>query len=498
MKTKLFLIFLTFLFTSQLFGQTFYEAAYKAKPKKLSNFIEQKLSGLYSRDEQRREKALEAIQAATHKTLRKGDSFFPYHILGSYVLGEGAPARFNLDKEFRGQINKVQEKALNYLNEQAKESELSVSSREVIVRQLSKVAVMKKIHNFDLIEDTVNVLIDIAKSDNQILSHAAIAGLKEVSLKSQKRWSDISKDAVKAIVTGLDESRTERQRVAFLESLDILRKAKYKTPAIEYLWGEVNSSLDEIRSPLLQDKVKLLMSDILRQKAGSSFRDEIKKGKKELSRLEPIKKVNRDPLNEVLTLVKEEVNPSYLEAALDRLLKETRKDRIFLHHVYSNLGNIILHPEISDYKLRLLNNALITLTHDVNSPLFYYRTSLNLLGQIAIFRNSSKANISIIMLANLLSSTDHPALLLPILDEIYQTTSSNLPIWVQQRLVTLFFIQAGDSPNEEVALEAAKYLGKIGRRSNQIALKWEAVSRLQQLAEHAKEESVKQFATSWK
>ena len=479
-------------------AQTFYDSVSKAKASQLPEQVQKQLLTLYDRDEDRREAALNKVLAASRQSLYEGDSFFPFKILGDYVLAIRAPQALESDEDYRDEIKDLREKALIFLIDEAKNEELTLTSREFAIYQIARIAPVENLPDFDWNEDATGALATLAEGDNLILQHAAIVGAKPITLKNGEKWESLAEIAAGILTVNLTNAKTEIQRISFLESIDILHQAKMKNDATEKIWNDVSGALGDIQSPRLQDQISELMAPLLKLKSGAMFKDEVQEAREELANMELHKKLTKEPTHELLTLLKEETDPIELEAALNRLIEESKKNRALLYVVYAEITGVTLNSEISSYKLRLLNDALIRITHGVDSTLFYYRTSLLFLGEISIHRKTPQANIPLVMLSNLLTSTDHPSLILPVLKEINLAIASDLPVWIRKRLVTLLFLQAGDSPNEKVSLEAAKYLSKIVNKSNNIAIKWEVLQRFDLLAKFAKEEETKKFAANWK
>ena len=119
------------------------------------------------------------------------------------------------------------------------------------------------------------------------------------------------------------------------------------------------------------------------------------------------------------------------------------------------------------------------------------------LSEIAQFGNSIKSQIPLTMLDSLLSSTEYIQLTKPVLEEIKIFLNFPLPIWVKRRLVTNIFTLAGNSPNPEIAEAALKILITIADKHDTIALRYDALNRIQQLDKFASAESVKARSNKW-
>lgn len=487
-KNLLFLTIFVTAFATIGFGKSFYDPLYSSEAINYKTFFKINLALLTNQDEDRREEFFERIQKLTKQTKRAGDSFFVYEILADFVLNPSS------DED----INEMKEQVLEYLVEELENDESTISKREFIIVKLAKIAKSDKTFEFGLNEKAGNTLVSFAENDNLILRHTAMTGLKDIALKTGEKWESLASDAVDKITAGIESDNLEVQRISVYESMDVLRKTEIATEATQALWEKTGEGMDDIKSPLLQVSVKSEMDRLTKLHSGSAFKEQVDDVKEQLSELESVKKTASEPITELLITLKDEEEAADIEAALDKIVGQVSKGRLFLNMVYANIAGIILSTENSEYKIRTLNNNLINLTHLSQSPLYFYRTSLFFLGEISVFQNSQKANIPISSLANLMASTDHEGLIKPVIQEISILVNSDLPIWVSRRLIGLIFIQAGDSPNEATALASAKILGDISQSAKNGVLRWEARKRLNYLSKFAKDPIIKKYSADWK
>ncbi len=240
------------------------------------------------------------------------------------------------------------------------------------------------------------------------------------------------------------------------------------------------------------------MEALIKINSGQMFKEQVEEATEALSDMEEQVVIVKDPLPELISNLKEESGPVKIDGILTALYQLAQKDRTIFNTVYSQLAGMMLLPEISAYKLRMLNNGLIQLTHLSNSSMYFYQTAMILIGEVSVYRSSSLASIPISMLGNLLRSTDYPELVIPVIRELALSLDSDLPIWIGNRFIGLIFIQAGDSPNEEVALFSAKTLLDIIDQDKRSAFRWEASLRIKHLSLYANDEAVKTFVKTGK
>lgn len=483
---------------SMVMAQTFSQPAYKMGINKVPAYLDQQLNLLYEKDEDKRELSYEYIKSSTRLSLKEGDSFLALQVIANFILGKNLPAFYKTDEDYREDINELREKMLEFLIEEAKDDEFNISAREYAVQQLSKIAAAENLPDFDFNSEAISAVEALAGSEKLVLKHSAMVGVKNIALKATEKWEDVAETAADILVANLGSSNLEIQRIAFFECLDVLQKSAMRTDGVVKVWEATTSAFGDIQSPSLQEHVKDLLIGLTKSKTGPMFREQVRAVKEELNDVEDERKLNKEPIEELLTQLKEEEDPIELESILDRLLKESSKQRSLLYVVYSKLMEASLHSEVSLYKLGKLNSALIQLTHNTNSPLFYFRTALFFTGEISTFKASDKANIPIVMLGNLLSSTDQPELLLPVINELKLAVNSELPVWIQRRLVTLIFMVAGDTSNELVGVDTTKVLKEIAEKGEKIAVRYAAFNRIGLLVKHAKEDKVKETANFWR
>ncbi len=498
MKRVLLLLLVLSLGTAIAFGKSYYDPIYKMSSVQYSVFLDHELKKLYIDDEDRRETAFEKIKAAANKSLRKGDSFLAYTILTDFVIGRLAPKKEAVSRDLWNDLNNLKEDTLEFLIDNAKNSDISVSNREFVIEQLGRIGGQENLFEFAMNETVADALESLSRENHLLLRHAALIGLKQIALKTGERWESLSEDAAAYLIKELGSSDTELQRITFFESLDFLRKAKNRTEAVKLVWQEVTEALADIAAPGLRQAVFNEANRVLQMKSGAMFREQINEMKTQMKEMKFPKQNLELSLSELLAEMKDIDDPSELQAVLSSLFRECRKDQRRLHTVYSQIVSVVATGELSDYKLRLLNDALIVITHDTMNPLFFQQTAMVLLQEIVYHRESQQANIPLVLLANLMASTDYKGLILPLLNEIKLLAQSDLPVWIRRRLIGLIFVQAGDSPNEKISLAAAVNLGKMARGAKSSVVKWESLKRLKYLYRFAKEDVVRKYSANWK
>lgn len=484
----------SFALTQSLQARSFFDTLYQQSSKDYHGFISRQAAKLYDKDEDTREKYLEEMKVLSGQSKMAGDSFFIYRILTEFVMDTANPGELTDEEDIRD----LQGNALEFLIDQVGNDEISVSSREYIIMQLGKIANSEFLPVFDHNESAVSALGNMSESDNLTLHHSAIVKLKPIALKWTEKWGDLAEQAAGHIIEDLGSSDAERQRIALIESIDVLKKVERGTDAVKSIWEGVSSALADIRSPILQKKIRLQVEELIKQNSGQMFKEQVEEAQEALEDMEEQKVHVTDPFPELLPRLADETDPVELEGILTALSEHAKKDRTVFNTVFAKMAGMTLLPEISAYKLRLINNELIKLTHQSKSSLFFYRTALILLGEISVYRSTPLANIPLTMLGNLLRSTDYPELVIPVIQEVATSLDSDLPIWIGNRFIGLIFIQAGDSPNEKIAMFSAKRLVTVIKDNKRSAFRWEASLRMKQLSLYASSETVQTYAKNWK
>ncbi len=465
---------------------SFFDILYQQETSNYYAFIEKQVVKLYDNNEDVREKYLKELKVLTGQSKMAGDSFFIYRILTQFILDTAKPK----DVKELDDIRDLQENTLEFLIDQVKNDDISTSSREFILTQLGKIANSDFLPKFELNEIAISAIGSLSEDENLILYHTAIVYLKPIALQLDKKWADVSESAAEYIIDDLSSSKTERQRIALLESIDVLKKAEKGTKAIKKIWEGVASAMSDIRSPALQKTVRTQMEALMKANSGQMLKEQVEEVDEALRDMEEKIVIVKEPLQELIENLADESDPVEIDGILTALYKQAQKDRTLLNTIFARLAGMTLLPEISAYKLRMLNEGLIKLAHFSKSSLYFYRTALIFLGEVSVYRSSSHASIPISMLGNLLRSTDYPELVIPVIRELTLSLNSDLPIWIGNRFIGLIFIQTGDSPNEEIALYSAKSLLDIVDQIKRSAFRWEASVRIKHLSLYADNEAV--------
>jgi len=476
------------------FSASFYDPLYQRKFVEHDAFLAEQTAKLYQNDKQQRQAFFELLKKEVALSRQSGDSAFVYQILIDFVLGKEQPPASKKSKD----LLSLRESALDFLIDQAKNDEIDISDREIIVAGLGKIAVQTDLPDFEFNEDAVSTLSGLCSHAHMILRHAALIALKPVVLIEDPKWEDLSETAAKSISDDLDSSDAEWQRILFLENLSLLAKTEKATPATRLIWDQLTEAISDIHSPTLQQKVTIELGNQIKIHSGQMFQEQVQNAKEELEAVKGLKKKTNEKLPELLNRFKTEDDPVELEAIGEALFEQAKKERHALYLIYSTLGSYPLLTDLNDYQLRFVNETLISLTHLSESPLFYYRTALVLLGELVVHQTGHRAYIPLALLGNLLTSTDHPGLVLPVIRELRQALEGEFPVWIGRRMIGLIFIAAGDSPQEKIAYQATETLVEIAENANKAALRWEAGKRLKYLSLHAQDEAVRKLAVTWK
>lgn len=494
MRLRFILITFLILVHSTLYAESFFQPVYETDSYSYLGFINDQVQTLYSTDEDRREKAFIEMKTATKLTEQKGDNFFVYSVMARFILSKDAPPEFRTDEDYKDDIVSLQEDVLGFLIEQVEDDENSVSDREMLIQELARIAANDKLADFDMNSDAIKVLIILSEDESIVLKHAAIVGLKDIVIKQAERWESLAEDSAKAITEELEDDNLILQRIAFVECIDVLEKGELANDATRHVWDAVTSALGSVNSPNFKEEIKLKMEKLVKEKSGTMFKEEVTEAKEQLIDTIVERTTIQERFEVLLEMLKEESEPDRLEALMVALKKEAGKDRKLFNIVFWRLVEASFLPELPAYKLRIMNETLVDIVHDMADPLYFYQVGMTLLGEMYLYENSYAGGIPLAILIGHLSSTDFEGLILPLLQVIRQSAQSDLPVWIQRRLITLIFIQAGDSPNQTVAVEATKYLWLTVKEAKIPVLRWECMNRLRYLAKFSRNKASKEYA----
>lgn len=497
MKTLILVFSVLFLFSNYLIAESFFDAAYKVKTAELNNFLKAQLKTLYDEDEDVREDSIEGLKKAVGQSKRQSDRMIPFTILTRFVLSKELPRKLKKNEDFMEDLEDLQMEVLEYLIENLNNEDLATGDREILMEQLTLIATTIKTSNFDFKEKSVSAVLEAGSTESPVLKHTAMTIAKAFAIKDEDEWAGLAESSAQLIGADMENSDTDLQRFSFFVSLDTIEIAPSKTDAVVHLWEAVASNYEEISSPILQSMVKSAIKSLIKSNSGDLFKEEIEEIEEALEDEESLKKLNKQPLEEIFEEIKEVDDLVELEAILDRLTKLSQSDRVILYQIYQKLIEQSLSSEISLFKLRLINETIIRMAHNTKSLLFFYRTGMVFLSEIAQFGNSIKSQIPLTMLDGLLSSTEYLQLTKPVMEEIKVFLNFTLPIWVKRRLVTTIYAQAGNSPNPEVAEAATRILIDIADNHETIALRFDALTRIEQLQKLASTKSVKAISNKW-
>ncbi|MDH5559387.1 MAG: hypothetical protein OEY59_00870 [Deltaproteobacteria bacterium] len=497
MKKSLIIFLPLLLFLSPILVQAVPLDLDRVVKKDFDRHVDAKLEGLYQKDDDKAEETLEALLDNPEQFFSKKDSYFLFRLLADFVLSRRVPQDLAQDSGYLGDLKDLQQKALKYLLDQAEESDRSVSEREYLSVLIGEIARSAKLPDFDFNEEAVNKLVDLVKSDSPVVSQASLMGLKSIILKEGDQWAESVNDALEAFSENLGSSEPERKRMALIAGLDILSGAKEKNPGIVKLWKGINASLPSFSSPGLQDDAQKRMNLLIKIKVRGPFsllvNETIYAIKKMKSESEPVEM----GFEEMLAELGGQDDISKLESMIKALREQTKDNPARSLRLVSRLEAAGLDPRVSGYKLRLLNEALIDMTRQSESPALFFQTAMGFLKQASFFNHNERGNLSLVMLLNLMTSTDQPGLLVPVIDELKGLLNSDLPFWVQNRLLLILFSQAGDSGSPQISLSATETIAAaaMGHKAN--ILRREAYGKMIILSRFAYSDKTRIFAAKW-
>ncbi|MBI4081825.1 MAG: hypothetical protein HY423_04370 [Candidatus Lambdaproteobacteria bacterium] len=455
------------------------------------SYLRGNLQQLYYRQGGRRAAAYKLLETSLRQPLQDGDVRFALEIMGDYILGLGSPAAEKPDAD-------IQEKLLELIVSAARDSDAPPSQRELATTQLARIADTTLSPKSDLVADSVKALTKLAGDDSRIVSAVALVGLGNVAARTGKDWANLADTAAKAIADPLDNSDPEMRRTAWIVALGTLEAAPHRNDATERMWKRVKNTLGDIKSPGLQREVVARLKTLIGARRGGVLAKEASATQSELNDLATAQNSVKGSLQELLNDLAGESNPIKYEAILARVEAEAKASRPALASVLTSLTSLFAARDASPYKVRRASASLRTLALDSESALVFYRSASILLGATALLRERPIAAIPLDELGSLLASTDQIVLLAPIHGEIQALAVSDLPFWLKRRLVSLLFVQAGDSINGAVRADALARLSWLGRDSQNWPLRMEVLVRMRQLAEVAPHAEVKSIAAQWK
>lgn len=492
MRWSIWIVLAALTFHGSAEGKTLFEGRAKFKSiQAYKTHLSKFRLKLFSKDEDNREEALERILNSLENPPQKGDSAFPFQMLGDFVVGIGKPEDGEIDKD-------LQEKGLKHLIENALDDDYSITRREFALLQLDRIIRAKTSRPSPFLEDTLEALEVLSKDSQPVLSLAAIYSLGALAGRKGKAWEDIGEEAAEILVKRMDSDDLEIRRFAILTTIRTLNFAVKPTDTPKELWEELVEAVEDIKSPKFFRGIRPHLTRLIEAKKNSPFSSQVGEAKEALRDFKRKTKPSQGPFNEVLSEFSETDDLWEINAALARIELEGRGDSALralgLNAVIAKASK----PNVTPYTLRVLLASMLLQGRVYGSPSMYYRSSIELLELAMIHRNNGKANIPLTHLAMLLASTDRPGLVIPVLNEIKSfAVARTQPVWTGRRMIALLFLQAGDAPKARIRLHALMVLEEIGKSSKNWALRSEVWTRMSHLARFAKDHNVKSRAAKW-
>ncbi|MDX2470710.1 MAG: hypothetical protein QNL04_09075 [SAR324 cluster bacterium] len=462
--------------------------ATKDMPQVVQKYLESMYLSKSSAQDQTKE-----LKKMLEKSNKAGDRFFAFHLLGRFAAGEGIPEK----NKAAGWLEAAQEDALEILTDNLNEDDLSISEREMTVYAIGRVAASTATASPDINKDALEGLVKSANGDQLLLSRAAVPLLGKVILLQGKNWEDLSEQAGDTLMKELESADPTRKRYAivatiqFLRNLKLVKGAEPLNEATKEVWEELNDQLDDIDSVQLQIDLKRLVTILAAKRKEPAFKSLIKKSQSIVNGYELKPKAFSGKINEILEQFKEEDDLEDLDAATAQALKLSRPERDLLLILLQAAASA---PENPMHRLRAQYFAIFKLSNDANSNLAFSQVGRFYLSQLYQRQSDQKGLVAIGALSSLLASTDQSPLVLPLLEEITDSINYKLPYWAQRRLVSLVFLSAADSPNDQVNEAAFKLLLHIRKNTLQMGLAWEVQQRLKFLSKSASNKRVMRLA----
>lgn len=458
----------------------------------VKKIINQQLKLLYSSSEDRRSDTLDKLKETANNPEEAGDERFVYVTLGDYLMRLYKPSNGVMDED-------LQESALEFLIEQANNSDFKLVKREFAAEEVARTVTGPM--SVDLKEEAASTLMEWASGDNIILANTGFVGLENIAIDSSASLDDVRNDVLENMADGLSHSSYEIRRTAFITTIRTLGKIKTESDAVEEAWEALPNALENIASPSLQSLAIQRLDETIQSNRGSAgkYASSVRES---LNKLKSARAFSNESFAEALESAKSNTGAAEVEASLTQISKAGTQD--FSDDLYSHamLAEFINHAE-NDYKLRLLCETIVGMTQRKmksrsHTSLFFYDTAITLLEAAVAHQNQARSIIPLFILNTELMTAKEPVLVAPVLEVIKQLLKSKLSMLVQRRLVAILYIQAGEASEAKVRRLALKHLWEVGRKSPSRVIQWEIGERMSQLSQFSRDPYIKSQTRKWR
>ena len=445
---------------------------------------------LLSDDDDDQEDGLVIVKNSLQKLRDEGDYLFPLQLLGAFVSGAGAKDPSELDEG-------LQKKALKLIIAEVENSKRTVSQREFAIEQLGRIANAEQLNDTDWAEDAVDALADLVKEKEPVLAEAALVALEPVVVRGDSDWKDAAESAGEALAKRLDDSDPEMSRFAILAAIRALARAQKSTGPVEDLFDELQDALGDVESPALQSELQLRVSTLIRRQQAGVFSDELIKLRNVMAKYTAKRAVSKDSYQDSIKGIKSEEDADDLDEYLARVEADVKERKVLPSGAITALAGIAADTKAPTHKLRAVTDTILKLAVDARSVAAYRSAAKVFTELVKTHRGSDRAAIPAAQLGRMLAASDRADLIGPILQETRELALSNLPPWIQRRLVTDLFVTAGDAIEPAVRLDAFQQLAVVGSTSSSWGLRLDVLTRMQQLARLASQADVREAAAKW-
>jgi hypothetical protein len=445
---------------------------------------------LLSDDDDDQEDGLEIVTNSLEKLRDEGDYLFPLQLLGDFVTGFGAKEPRKLD---RG----LQKKAFKSIVKEVDNSKRTVGQREFAIEQLGRIASAERLNDSDWAEDAVDALFGQVKGKEPVLIEAALVALEPVVVRGDSDWKSAAKTAGKALAKRLDDSDPEISRFAINSSVRALSRAQNSTGPVEELFHALENALGDVESPALQSELRLRVANLIKRQQAGVFSDELVKLRNALAKYSAARKISKDSYQSSLKSMRSEEDADDLDEYLARVEAEVKERKVLPNGAMTALAGLSNDTKAPTHKLRALTDTIFILAVDARTVPAYRSAAKIFSDLVKTHQGTDRAAVAAAQLGRLLAATDRADLIGPVLQETRELALSNLPFWIQRRLVTDLFVTAGDAIEPAVRLGAFQQLAVVGSTSGSWGLRLDVLARMQQLARLAGQPDVREAAAKW-
>jgi hypothetical protein len=444
---------------------------------------------LLSDDDDDQEAGMEIVRNSLAAARDEGDLFFPLQLLADFVIGAGAEDLDELDED-------LQEEALDLIVAEVENSKRSLGQREYAIEQLGRVASAERLNDSDWAETAVEALAEQADGKDPILARAALIALGHVTVKTGE-FLDAAQDAADAIAERMDDSDAEMRRFAIHAAILALGRAKESTEPVEDLWDALEDAAGDVESPAHQADLRARLTALIARQQAGVFSDELDALRAILATYKAERVAAKDSYADSISDLKSEEDEDDIDEYLARIEQDVRDKKVLPNGAIAALAPIAANVKAPAHKVRAVTDSMFAITVASRSAGTYRITAKAFADLVKYYRSSALAEIPAVQLGRLLSATDRADLAGPAMQEARALALTNLPLWIQRRLVTVLYVQAGDAVDPAVRRDAFTQLAQVGGGSPSWGLRLDVLARMTTLSRLASQADVREAAAKW-